>query len=274
MAKEAWRGIFEQVRRVQTPLGRAQTGMYSIEGIRLHERALRAGVSLAHVIVAQQVASDASERMHALLGELQARAVPVTTVPDTAVATITAGRDLGGMLGLVRLPVLPALADMVTAGPQPPLLLVAVNVADPGNVGALARTAHAAGASGLVAVGVSDPFHPKAQRTSMGSLFKLPFTVMPAVDPLLAALRELGIVTAATAVAAGATGEVLLPRFKPPSGGTAVLMGSEAWGLPSEILAQLDVRLCIPMAAGIDSYSVNAAAAIVLYELQRHRFVD
>lgn len=271
MTRETWRGIFEQVRRVQTPRGRARTGLYSIEGFRLHERALRAGVPIEHVIVAACVREDRTERVKALLAELKTAGIPMTTVPDTAVASITRGRDLGGMLGLIRMPELPVLDDLLLIGPQPPLLLVAVNIVDPGNVGALARTAHACGVSGLVAVGVSDPFHPKAQRTSMGSLFKLPFTILPDVEPLLAALRARGVTTVATAVAtaAGTAEVVLLPDYTRTPGGTAVLMGSEAWGLSPAVLSRVDVRLSIPMVAGIDSFSVNAAAAIVLYELRR-----
>lgn len=60
-----------------------------------------------------------------------------------------------------------------------------------------------------------------------------------------------------------------LPDFERGVGGTAVFMGSEYFGLPDELISQLDARVTIPMLPGIDSFSVNAAAAIVLYELRR-----
>ncbi|MBX7253722.1 MAG: hypothetical protein K1X50_17200, partial [Candidatus Promineofilum sp.] len=82
---------------------------------------------------------------------------------------------------------------------------------------------------------------------------------------LLADLRAHAVTVVATAAAGG----VPLPRLARPTGPVAVLMGNEAEGLPAAIAAAVDANVTIPMAAGVDSYSVNAAAAIVLYHLRQ-----
>ena len=145
------------------------------------------------------------------------------------------------------------------------LLLVGVDLDDPGNVGALIRTALAAGASGFVAVGCCDAFHPRAVRISRGSLFKLPVLTYPEVRPLLDDLRDQNVRT----IGAVADGGTPLPEARIAAGPLALFVGSEAFGLPGEVGAALAHRLTIPMAEGIDSYSVNAAAAILLYSLSR-----
>jgi len=151
--------------------------------------------------------------------------------------------------------------------PAPPLLLAAVEITDPGNVGALTRTAHAAGARALLVAGASDPFHPRATHISRGSLFKLPVIAYADAAALLADLRANGVAAVATTAAGGAP----LPDVTWPAGPLAVLMGNEAEGLPAAVRAAVDLQVTIPMAAGVDSYSVNAAAAIVLYEVGRVR---
>lgn len=262
-----WRGAVEMVKRASSPKGRALTGLFSIEGTRLHERALRAGIHVEQAVVATGYREASDARVQGLLAALEANGCELIAAPDAVVAEMTGGRDLGAILGLIRMPAQPVLADVVAQSGALPVLLVAVNVAEPGNVGALVRTAHALGAAGFVAVGASDPFHPKALRTTMGSLFKLPVLRYGALPPLLAALRELGVEAVGTAVSGG------VPLYHAEFGarGTAVLMGSEAWGLSEAAQARVDRLVSIPMAAGIDSLSVNAAAAVILYELARRR---
>jgi TrmH family RNA methyltransferase len=99
----------------------------------------------------------------------------------------------------------------------------------------------------------------------MGSLFKLP--VLRFQEPLflLKRLRELGV----EAVGTIATGGIPLPQATFSSSGVAVLIGSEAWGLSAELQTAVDQLISIPMSRGVDSLSVNAAAAIVLYEIGR-----
>ena len=172
-SKSAWRGVVEQFRRVMTPKGRQASGFYSIEGIRLHERALRAEMPIQQVIVGENWAKRPFPRTETLLQNLKQANIPITTVPDDVINEFVNGRSLGAILGLIKLPQLPTLSEL-TSQTKTPLFLVAVDVVDPGNVGAMVRTAHASGCTGLITVGVSDPFNPKAVRNSMGSIFKLP----------------------------------------------------------------------------------------------------
>ncbi|GIK56693.1 MAG: RNA methyltransferase [Chloroflexi bacterium] len=258
-----WRGALEMVRRTLTAVGRQQTGLYPIEGIRLHERALRAGLTFELTVLAKTLAQEKSPRLQELLTHLPPATRHLQPIPDATMAGLVDGRGLGHLISLAKIPPDTNLAEIVTAVPHP-LLLVAHEVVDPGNVGAMVRTGHASGATAFIAIGVSDPYHPKAVRTSMGSLFKTAVCHYPDAANLLPTLRQLGIET----VGAAASDGVPLPLATFSERGTAVFMGNEYHGLPADLLRQLDQRLTIPMSAGIDSLSVNAATAVILYEVR------
>mgnify|MGYP002624698787 CR=1 FL=1 len=251
------------IERTATAKGRAASGCFSIEGTRLHERALRAGVWPKAVLVAEAVWQNPGERETAVLHQLTQLNIPLHPIPDAEMTRLTKSRRLGGLLGLVPLPPPLQLARWLTNQPAP-TLLVAVDVVDPGNVGGMMRTAHALGADLFITVGGSDPYHPRAVRTSMGSIFKLP-VITSHLPELLANLQETAVYT----IGAVAENGVALPDFAGGDGGTAVFMGNEYFGLPDNLLTQLDALVTIPMKPGIDSFSVNAAAAIVLYELNQ-----
>lgn len=254
------------IRRAYTAKGRDATGLYSIEGLRLVERALRAGAALETVLVGRTYHALPEPRVQDLLAALAAAGVSTVVGPDEVIADLTGNRQLGAMLGLVRRPASPSLVD-VASGPrtQPALYLAAVDILDPGNAGALVRTAHAAGATAFLAVGTTDPYHPRATRISRGSIFRLPVVVFASAEELLTALQQLGIRSLATAAGGG----VPVPELAPWSGPTAVLMGNEGDGLPLDVQRAVDTIVTIPMPDGVDSFAVNAAAAIVLYECAR-----
>lgn len=269
------------IRRVQSARGRRVTGLYSIEGTRLVERALRAGAPLVAALVAERLARSTEPRYRELLGDLGAAGCPVTFASDSILAELTEGRDLGLILALVRLPPPITLSDLFnnepiqngqrqtrpSGGLAPPIFLAAVDIVDPGNVGALTRTAHASGAAALLVSGASDPFHPRATRTSRGSIFRLPVIIYETAPAMLADLRAHDVALVGTT----ATGGVLLSTMVWPGQSTAVLMGNEAEGLPPAVQAALDYNITIPMPDGVDSYSVNAAAAIILYTAGQER---
>ena len=257
------------IRRSFTAKGRADSGYYSIEGLRLHERAVRAGVAVEKVITAKTFIENPSRRIQDLFQELKSAHCQIIVVPEEIIQTLVAGRELGSILGLIKLPEQPRLAEIIANNEETEILvLAAVDVMDPGNVGALLRTAHAAGAAAFVTVGISDSFHPRALRTTRGSLFKIPVVHYDTIDGLLFDLREQGVEIAGTAVKEGTP----LPEASFSAKGTAVLIGSEARGLSTATQAAVDLLVSIPMNEGVDSYSVNAAAAIVMYEINRQRF--
>lgn len=254
--------IIEMVRRTATRKGRERSGFFSIEGIRLHERAMRAGVKIEAAITTATFMSDPDERVQDLFVGLKQQGCQIETVPDTTIIEITGARDLGQILGVIQLPKQRPLSDL-TGTKKRVLLLVAVDVKDPGNVGAMLRTAHASGADAFVATGISDPYHPKALRTTMGSPFRLPVYYFQEGTKLIDQLRDLGI----HSIGAVAKGGTPLPYADFSESGVAVFVGSEAWGLAPAITAALDQLVTIPMGADVDSFSVNAAAAVILYDI-------
>lgn len=151
--------------------------------------------------------------------------------------------------------------------PAPALVLAATGLQDPGNAGAIVRSAAAAGDTGVVLDGASaDPWGWKALRASMGSAFHVPVLRTRMLTSLIREWRAAGLRIVATLPRGGTLMHQL--DFTPP---TAVLLGGEGAGLPDAILADADARVSIPMRGGIESLNAAVAAAVLLYEAQRQR---
>jgi TrmH family RNA methyltransferase len=138
---------------------------------------------------------------------------------------------------------------------------------DPGNLGALARVAEAAGAAGLaLSPGTAHPNHPRALRASAGSLLRLPVAVgceAAAVDRHLAPLRPRWL--------------ALVPRegedlWRAALDGALVLaLGAEGPGLSPALRERADLGLTIPIEPPVESLNATVAAALVLFEVRRRR---
>lgn len=250
--------------RTKTTKGRRSSGLYAVFGTRMVKRAYTAGIPITQVLHAADYGRHPTGA--ALLARLQADNTSLIAVPPAEMRRLTGARVHGAIAALLTLPDPPTLSHQLTTHP-PPLILVAVDVQDPGNLGALVRTAHAAGATLLITSGDSDAYHPEAVRTSLGSIFKCP-VLHQSWEQLLPPFTEHGIELVAAVAEEGDP----LPAHRFAPGGTAVFLGSESAGLPEALIARLPHRLTIPMPAGVDSFSINAAAAIFLYEVQRQRW--
>lgn len=281
-------GLQADLRRLSSSAGRAATGQSLAEGWRLVERALAAhrhvggapegsAVELCAVVVGPRAAEAPKRDEARVLAALLQAGVPVSQVDADALRQVTQGRTFGDLVGVVRLPrralstVLRGGAAADGAAPAP--VLVCVDVLDPGNIGALTRTAHALGATAAIWLGGTDPTHPKALRSAMGASFRLPWVHIPlergAGVPREVALATQGRGLAARLADAGwhnvatvARGGERLAGALPA--GSAVWMGGEAHGLPDAVSHACDRRVCIAMRDAVDSLSVNAAAAVVL----------
>lgn len=254
--------LFEQVRRAATAKGRADARVFVAEGQRLLERSLRSGWLPRALLLGQSAARG--PELTALLASWPALEPVVQRVPDGALLELAEGRRSGLVTALFDLPDTLAIEPLLARRAPPAVFLVVVDVDEPGNVGALIRTALACDAAGVICVGSTDPFHPKAVRTSLGSVFKQPLCGV-APDELLPALRAAGVYTLATVAREGEA----LHQAAWPRGSCAVLVGNESRGLDLRWREGSDARLSIDLSRAADSFCVNAAAAICLYEVQR-----
>jgi TrmH family RNA methyltransferase len=208
--------------------------------------------------VVEVFATPAALAQHAgLLAE-----APVTLVDERALASLSDSVSPAGVVAICRHLDAP-LEHVVTVSSR--LLAICADVRDPGNAGTVIRTADAAGADAVVLAGRSvDAYNPKTVRSTVGSLFHLPFAIEP--DPAVAvrAAQARGL----TVLAADGAGEVDL--FEADlSGPTAWLFGNEAWGLPDDLAALADHRVAIPIHGRAESLNLSTAAAVCLYASAR-----
>jgi TrmH family RNA methyltransferase len=151
--------------------------------------------------------------------------------------------------------------------PQPALVVCAVHVQDPGNVGAIIRAAEAAGATGAITTaGSADPLGWKALRGSMGSAFRLPVAAGAQVESVCAEARQRGVRVLATSPSGGGA-----LQAADLAGPVLVLVGGEGAGLPESVHAAADLLVTIPMRPPVESLNVAVAAGVILYEAHRQR---
>ena len=221
---------------------------------------LVAALSGATVVVEAVFATEAAEdRFRPLLAGL-----PVHPVTDRAMKALSETVTPAGLVAVCRLP--GSRLDDVLAE-QPALIVVAVDVADPGNAGTLIRLADAMGVAAVVFAGDAvDPYNGKCVRSSAGSIFAVPVCSEPDTAALIERLRAAGLQILATTL----TGELSLDDAQPVlAARTAWLFGPESRGLSDEVAGQADRRVVIPMSDRVDSLNVAAAAAICLYQSAR-----
>jgi TrmH family RNA methyltransferase len=166
------------------------------------------------------------------------------------------------LLAVVRTPVA-TLDDLAEAT----FVVVCVDVRDPGNAGAVIRSADAAGADAVVCcAGTVDPFNPKTVRASAGSVLHLPVVAGGEPADVLDALKARGLRCLA-AVAHGGTDYTAVDLRSP----LALVLGNEGAGLPDTLGEKLDLGVTIPMAGRAESLNVSMAAAVLCFEVRRAR---
>ncbi len=146
------------------------------------------------------------------------------------------------------------------------VVIVCLDVRDPGNLGAIVRSAGASGAAGVVCCGSSvDPYNPKAVRASAGVIFRLPVVRASDIEEVLRVLSEGGFRLIGTSPAGGT--DYLEADL---DGEIALLVGNEAAGLPPDIVGRLDETVTIPM-TGAESLNVAMTATVLSFEAARRR---
>jgi 23S rRNA (guanosine2251-2'-O)-methyltransferase len=242
--------------------------MAQVEGRRAVLEALRAGLQIAHLRVSTR--SEPSALLTELLEEARARRVRVERVPPEALDVVSQTGRHQGVIAQARLRAPLSLELLLERarklGPDP-FLVVLDAVEDPQNLGAIARSAEAAGAHGLVlserrSAGIS----PGSLRASSGALLLLPVAEVPNTARALEWLKSQEVWVAGTVPEGG------VPYHDAKLGGAlAVVIGSESKGLKRLVRDRCDFLVTIPLAGRVGSLNASAAAAVVLLEVARQR---
>ena len=188
--------------------------------------------------------------------------VDAWSITDREAAELTEAVTPQGVVAVCRA-VDVRLADAVPPGCR--LVVGAVEIRDPGNAGTLVRCADAFGADAVVlTAGSVDPYNPKAVRASVGSIFHLPLATGATLGDLVAYARRAGLQVLAT----DGAGDARLDRLA--AGGelgrpTLWLFGSEARGLPDQVLEIADRVVAVPIFGAAESLNLSTAAAVCLY---------
>ncbi len=241
---------------------RDEAGLAPIEGHDELETAVAHGLRPAELYYCPELMGASADA--SLLKRVRGLGAEITEVSREVFEKIAYREGPDGWLAVGPMPK----ADLgsLVVGPAP-LVLVAEGIEKPGNLGAMVRTAVAAGAQALVLVdGVSDVGNPNVVRASKGAVFVVP-VVACSRDELLRWLGEKRI----RLVAAVPRAEMVMWEADLAVGGVAIAIGSEHEGLSQELMAAAQARVQIPMVGEIDSLNASVSAALLLYEAMRQR---
>ncbi len=248
----------KQLRAALQGHARLSGGMVAIEGDHLLEEALRSGMVLKTVFV--------SERRE--VPKIVPRGVEVLRLTEDLFGSVVETQSPQGVAALMVPPVF-VLDDVI--GKVSPLILVAVGLQDPGNLGTLVRSAEAFAATGVLATpGTVSAWNQKALRASVGSVFRVPVVGVTASE--IEELKRRGVKLIASVGADGAG--VVAAQEMDFMTGCAVMIGNEGAGLAAEWMEMSDARVTIPCPGEVESLNAAVAGSLLLYEASRQRGED
>ncbi|MEI9979483.1 MAG: RNA methyltransferase [Edaphobacter sp.] len=247
----------KQLRAAFAGQARLSGGMVAIEGEHLLEEALRSGMVLKTVFV--------SERRE--VPKVVPRGVEVMRLTEDVFGSVVETQSPQGVAALLVPPVF-GLEDVMGVGGAAALILVAVGLQDPGNLGTLVRSAEAFGATGVLTTpGTVSAWNQKALRASVGSVFRVPVVSVTASELSEVKGRGVRLIAAVGSEGDGVVG-VAKMDFR---GACAVMIGNEGSGLAAEWLEMSDARVTIPCPGPVESLNAAVAGSLLLYEASRQR---
>ena len=242
----------------QKAKARREQGLFVAEGRKMFGEAPRDWIS--KVYVTESLTSDSSlMEQISMLPEGKAE-----IVVDNVFHQMCDTKTPQGILTVLRKPVW-TIQDILRG--DSPLIMILEDLQDPGNAGTIFRTGEGAGVSGVFLTKTCvDITNPKVIRSTMGSVYRMPFLYVEDVVSLKAELKQKGIRT----FAAHLKGKNSYDQEN-YQGGTAFLIGNEGNGLTEEAAEAADCLIRIPMCGKVESLNAAMAAGILMYEAARQR---
>lgn len=233
-----------------------------IEGSRLAEEALRSGVNVVEILVNEDL--KLNETLERILNK-NINNTP-TTVDKKVFTSIVDTANSQGIIIIGKRPVngLERIEQRLNTSAIP-VVLYLQETNNPSNIGAIFRTAEAAGGAGVIISPKSaDAFSPKAMRAAMGANLRLPVVENVELDTVLNWSRDLGLIS--TGADINATISYTAADWKTPR---LLIFGSEAHGLPETERAKIEEMIKIPMENNVESLNIAVSAGIILFEARR-----
>ena len=240
---------------------RQREACFLIDGIRELQRAVIGRVELVEVFFCPgKCTRTQCQRLTSMIGDIEAEIIEVS---EPVFEKLAFGDRAEGVVAVAQMPSL-VLGNIVL--PETPLVAVIEGIEKPGNVGAVLRSADAAGVDAVVvADGKTDLFNPNAVRASLGAIFTLPVCEATTAETTTWLCRN-GLQILAARVD-GAVPHTQIDYRHP----TAIVLGSESRGLSHTWRAADMVGVRLPMLGKVDSLNISAAAAVLFYEARRQR---
>ena len=241
---------------------REKSGRFAMEGYRLILDAVLSGVQIHELFWTEKAYAQYGEAMETAFSETGNQPDGKLLLSEQLAKEIADTDTAQGVFAAAEM--LPEQGRMPEKGERVMLLHC---VQDPSNLGALLRTAEALGTDGIYLYQCCDLYNPKALRSSMGALFRIPVMRIKEMDAFFGHCGRIGLPTCAAVVDRDAD-SLLSADF---SGGAAVLIGNEGNGLPREVSNACTSRMTIPMAPHSNSLNAAMAAGLFLWELRKSR---
>lgn len=238
-------------------------GLFIAESPKVIHRALNAGYEAESFLIAREHINEESRALFSRCPH-----APVYTADFTLLTQLTGFQLTRGMLCAMKRRPLPTLEELCGDTRR---IAVLENVMNPTNVGAIFRSAAALNMDAVILTsGCSNPLYRRAARVSMGTVFQIPWTILPEgmwPSDGIRTLQRLGYKTAAMALSDHSVSiddKRLLAEEK-----LAIILGTEGDGLADTTIASCDYTVKIPMTHGVDSLNVAAASAVAFWQLGR-----
>ncbi|MBR5077075.1 MAG: RNA methyltransferase [Bacteroidales bacterium] len=247
----------------QKSSARREAGLFVVEGRRELQHCIDAGFEIDTIFVCPEVEAAQPDARRGWLPWNEGRQTRVFEVSEEVYARMAMREGTEGVVAEVRMPER-RLEDL--ALPENPLVVVLESVEKPGNLGAVLRSADAAGADAVLFCDpLTDLWNPNLIRASVGAVFTVPCVACSSEEAIVF-LKARGI-------------RILTAQLQDSSlyydcdmtVGTALVMGTEATGLSGQWREAADAHIRIPMLGALDSLNVSVSAAILLFEAVRQR---
>jgi len=246
--------LFKNTKKLKERKNRNKSNKYVIEGFRLVQEAFKANVNIEYLIVAE----DAVEKLDQYLSSYINEDIKIYKINSNFFKELISTENPQGILAVINMNIMPIKTDGN-------FYLLCDKLQDPGNLGTIIRTSHAAGVQGIILTkGTVDIYNEKTIRSTMGSIFYIPIHYDDDNLSLVKSLKEEGFNLVVTSL------DTDKDFFEEDLRGKVLLtVGNEGNGVSGEVLDLANTKVKIPMPGNAESLNVAIATSVIMYEKVR-----